>query len=330
MNWADGMKAGSIMAVVLYHTEIQADIKSLAYFLCLPAFFFVSGMFANASMDVKCYWQRRSLRLLVPYVCFGVLSWLAWLIIGRRYGSDAGAGTAWWEPLWGMVVGRSESLIQNGPLWFLPCLFVVEWLYYFVKKFCSKWLWPCTLILAVAGYCLGEVAECHLPWSADTAMTMLPLYVAGQQSRDQFASASTKLRWWQTAMAWIVAAIGTGVVWYFNRDIKLSEGHYGNGVLFYTGEVLVVIFWWLTALLAGQKAGNWWGQHTMLILCMHLPLFGAIKGALMLCGVPLEFYATNTGSLLLWAGSLLVCIPLILIIDRYLPFLGGRLQKREA
>lgn len=63
IEWADAMKAGSILAVVLYHTGIQADVKQMAYLLCLPAFFFVSGLFAQPQAGYSQY-LRRSLRLL--------------------------------------------------------------------------------------------------------------------------------------------------------------------------------------------------------------------------------------------------------------------------
>lgn len=331
LHWADGMKAGSILAVVLYHTGIQAEVKSLAYLLCLPAFFYVAGLFADAAMDVRSYFRRRSLRLLIPYIAFGLLSWLAWLVIGRKYGSDAGVSIAWWEPLRGMLLGRSERLIQNGPLWFLCCLFIVEWIYYLIARLPSRWLWTATIGIAIAGVVIGQWIDWHLMWSIDTAMAVLPLYVAGKASRGAVEQLSNKTSVGWLLAAWIAAVIGVDLIGHYNADIKLSEGLYGQPVLFYIGEALVIAFWWLTALGIGRikkigAAYAWLGRNTQLILCMHLPLFGAIKGVLMIAGVPLSFYSTNEGSLLLWAGSITVCIPLIMLINRYLPFLAGKLQ----
>ena len=331
IEWADTMKAGSIMAVVLYHTGIQADVKSMAYLLCLPAFFFVSGLFAKPDAG----WQtvfRRSLRLLWPYLVFGLLSWMAWLCIGRRYGSDADAATPWWAPLWGMLTGRSENLIQNGPLWFLPCLMVVEWLYGAVSRCKGWWLWACTLAVSALGFVLGQVAELHLPWSIDTAMTLLPLYVLGHRTRRCWDEWPARHTLPQCILAGCVACLGVGLVWYFNPGIKLSEGRYGNPLLFYPGEVLVVAFWYLAALGIGKvpylnRAMAWLGRQTLWILCLHLPLFGAIKGALLLAGVPLSFYTTNAGSLLLWAGSLAISVPLIVLINRLTNVSGARTPR---
>lgn len=335
IQWADGMKAGGMLAVVLYHTGIQADVKSMAYLLCLPAFFFVAGCFADAGMNVGMYFRRRTLRLLVPYLVFGILAWLAWLLVGRRFGSDAGTQTAWWEPLRGILIGRSERLVQDAPLWFLPCLIVMEWLYYLIARLPSRWLWPAAVLLAVAGYCLGEVWGCHLPWGADTAMTLLPLYVAGYALRPWLQGLPSRMNpvWGVLLGGAVIACVF--VAWYYNPGIKLSYGRYGHPVLFCLGEVSVVAFWYLFARGMGHvsclsRALCWFGRNTLWVLCMHIPLFGAVKGLLLVCGVPLSFYATNEGSLLLWAGSLIICVPLVLFLNRYMPFLGGRLPGKDA
>ena len=320
-----------MMAVVLYHTGIQADVKTMAYLLCLPAFFFVSGLFAQPDAD-KAVYHKRSLRLLWPYLVFGILSWVAWLIIGRRYGSDADAAIAWWQPLWGMVVGRSEGLIQNAPLWFLPCLIVVEWQFFLVTRLPKQWLWFSTIGVSIAGYVIGQVLGWHLPWSIDTAMTILPLYVLGHATRAWCSRIPTHLSALWGWVLWIAVCVGVGMVWYWNPGIKLSEGQYGNPVLFYIGEVLVVAFWYLTALGIGRvpylsQAMHWLGRQTLWILCLHLPLFGAIKGALLIAGVPLAFYQTNAGSLLLWAGSLCISVPLIMLINRFTNVLSARTPR---
>ena len=331
IEWADTMKAGSIMAVVLYHTGIQADVKSMAYLLCLPAFFFVSGLFASATSGFGTA-LKRSMRLMWPYLIFGVLSWVAWLAVGRRYGSDAGEAIAWWQPLWGLVVGRSEGIIQNAPLWFLPCLMVVEWLFYVVMRCPSRWTWVCTGLLSVAGYCMGQFLDWHLPWSMDTAMTILPLYVLGYATRRWLEAWNERHSVPQGIAVWVVAVLGVACVWYLNPGIKLSAGHYGHPVLFYAGELLVVLFWYMTALGIGRmpylnRAMQWLGRQTLWILCLHLPLFGVIKGALLVVGVPLRFYTTNAGSLTLWAGSLVLSIPLILLINRLTIVLGARTPR---
>lgn len=335
IRWADGMKGGSILAVVLYHTGIQSDVKSMAYLLCLPAFFFVAGLFADAGMDVRAYFRRRTLRLLIPYLAFGILAWLAWLFVGRRYGSDAGTPAAWWEPLAGLFIGRSERLVQDAPLWFLPCLIVIEWLYYLIARLPSRWRWCAVILSSVIGYCLGEVWQCRLPWGADTAMTLLPLYAAGHALRPWLLGLPSRTSPVRRILLGVAVIACIIVAWYYNTGIKLSQGRYGHPALFWMGEVSVVAFWYLFARGMGympvlSQLLCRIGRNTIWILCMHIPLFGAVKGMLLVFGVPLSFYGTNEGSLLLWAGSLIVCMPLVRFLNRYLPVLGGRLPEKKV
>lgn len=98
IQWADSMKAFSIMAVVLNHTQVRPEVQLLAYLLCLPAFFFTAGLFANTRLSPKDFVLKKTMRLLVPLVVWGGLSWLAWFFIGRKYGADANDAPAWWKP----------------------------------------------------------------------------------------------------------------------------------------------------------------------------------------------------------------------------------------
>ena len=133
IQWIDWMKGASIMAVVLYHTNIMPEVKTLAL-LCLPAFFLTAGMFADDQLSFIDYFRKKTLRLLVPYIAFGLLAWVAWLFIGRHYGADADAQVAWYQPLINMLYGTSDRMSHNAPLWFLTCLMVLEWLYFAVSR----------------------------------------------------------------------------------------------------------------------------------------------------------------------------------------------------
>ena len=58
ITWIDLTKAFSIMAVVLYHTNIQSDIKDIAYLVCLPAFFFAAGLFAKTNLSPAVFFHK--------------------------------------------------------------------------------------------------------------------------------------------------------------------------------------------------------------------------------------------------------------------------------
>lgn len=181
--WIDYVKAFSIMSVMLYHTYITPEIQRLIYILCLPAFFFISGLFLDSNLTIADFFKKRTKRLLIPYIIWGVLSWLAWLLIGRNYGTDTTDQEVWWLPLVGIACGKVEWLVHNRPLWFLCCLVSLDWFYYIISKIPSQVLqWIVCLIIAAIGCMLGNREYSHI-WSITPAMIMLPIYMVGANSK---------------------------------------------------------------------------------------------------------------------------------------------------
>jgi len=233
-------KAFSIFAVVLYHTNCLPGMKTTAYLLCLPAFFFAAGMFASPHLTPGEFFRRKTLRLLVPFLVFGLLSWLAWLLIGRNYGSDAEAPAAWWYPLYGMLTGMCEPMIHNRPLWFLVCMMSLEWMYYAVARISNatgRWL----LIagLAVVG-CLFSYWGKQWVWELSSAMLVLPVYASGAECRKWVIDKASQSLTTRLLLVLAGSMIVFGLGWKFNPEMHISDGVTGNPVLFYTTMYAVV------------------------------------------------------------------------------------------
>ena len=130
--WVDCAKALAIIGVMLVHTATPDAAKHAIYVALIPLFFYLAGLFADVHKDLtpEVYLQRQWRRLLLPYFSFGLLHYVLWWTVGRHFGADAGTTVAAWKPLWGIVWGNADSLTQYVPLWFLPCLFSTETLYY--------------------------------------------------------------------------------------------------------------------------------------------------------------------------------------------------------
>lgn len=316
ITWIDAMKAFSMLAVVLYHTNIMPEVKTMAYILCLPAFFFCGGFFADATMSADTYFRKKTLRLLIPYLIFSLLAWVAWLFVGRNYGADADAQTAWYEPLWGTLVGTSYSLFHNAPLWFLTCFMVLEWLWFALMRSRMAW-WGQIIVMVVlagAGITLGRF-HILLPWGLTAAMTMLPIYWLGKTLFPILKDRSSGLPVWKILLLLFAGVVGAGVAFYYNPDIKISTAQVGNPFLFYVGELGVIALWFALAALCDRlhlsKATSLIGTQTLWLLGLHLPFFGAVKGAALLLHVPLSFFDTTAGCLTLWLATFLILLPCI-------------------
>ena len=322
LEWVDYMKAFGIMAVVLYHTALPHSAKTLVYLFTLPAFFFTAGMFADSSLSPMEFFRRKTCRLLIPYLIFGILSWGAWVIVARRYGADSDTALAWWQPLWGMVVGTSDKLIQNAPLWFLPAFVCLEWLWYFINRNCLSKVWQIAVVILVAviGIILGKY-HIVLPWGLTAAFIMLPVYWLGNVLAGYLKRSSQAVPVWVWSIVLIIAAGGIAIGYVYNPDIKISVAKTGNVFLFYLTTLNVIAFILSLAIivskirfalqLAYHSPMNYIGTITLWILCLHLPFFGFVKGVALICGVQLSFFETNLGCATLWATTFLILVPLI-------------------
>lgn len=329
IHWADYMKAFSIVAVVLNHTSLDPDVKDGVYLVCLPAFFFLAGVFTNTQLPPKEFFSRKTLRLLIPFLVWGLLSWLAWCLVGRHYGADAELNYAWWEPLWGMLCGKTKMLLQNPPLWFLCCMMSLEWIYYLIYRVHQQWLrW--LIILTIGGIgCSLSLLKQNWIWEISAALIILPLYALGAEKSIWIKKNATTL---QTPFLWgllMLSLVGVWVGYRFNGDIALAETRIGHPALYYWSVCSVVGMWFSIALLIERtsiriRGLSYIGQNTLFILCAHIPIFGTIKGITILCDVSLSFFDTSLGCICLWLGSLLMILPFTWVLNRYFPLLVGK------
>lgn len=328
ITWVDLMKTFSILSVVLYHTPCAYTIKTFAYILCLPAFFFASSIFANAEMSPKNYFYRKTLRLLVPYIIFGLLSWAAWLIVARKYGNETESVT-WWRPLVGMVYGNVSLLYHNRPLWFLCCLISLEWLYFILYLIPQRKFRILGALFIGAIGCLLSYYRKNGFWEITAAMLILPIYSICSETQYYI---KTQVIQWKTLYIFLLllfSFIGVLLGYYLNPQFHISTGIVGNPLIFYLTIISVIGLWSsFSILIARYSRSLQWlsyiGQNTLLILCAHIPVFGMIKGIALLCHVSLDFFETVPGCLCLWLGTFVILLPASFFVNKYCPWILGK------
>lgn len=136
----DTMKGIGILLVVFGHTFHESQA---IYSFHMPLFFILSG--ASMSFSTHDYsLAYRFRKIMVPYYCFSLLSFIYWVLIEShlRPVNDT--------PLFQGILGTLDLHLQqfinifvaenvinsfayNIVLWFLPCLFVADYLYSRIK-----------------------------------------------------------------------------------------------------------------------------------------------------------------------------------------------------
>ncbi len=135
------LSAIGIVAIVLGHTGMQIDMlyQFFPYGSCmLSLFMFISGYFykrENEEHPIKFLWKKAK-KLLIPFfiwnILYGVISQILRNMGIIKFGEDVNLYTIFISP-W---LKNTQNGI-NFAAWFVPCLFLVNATYIFIRKITS-------------------------------------------------------------------------------------------------------------------------------------------------------------------------------------------------
>jgi fucose 4-O-acetylase-like acetyltransferase len=120
----DAFKGIGILLVIVGHTSRIPWVTQFIYSFHMPLFFWLSGYLFTLRPFRK-FLRRKSATLLVPYVFFGVTTWIFWAFVEHDY---SGSMDQAWPVLLNVFVGKPGNVNYqaDAPLWFLLALFLAE------------------------------------------------------------------------------------------------------------------------------------------------------------------------------------------------------------
>ncbi|MDR2804109.1 MAG: acyltransferase family protein [Dysgonamonadaceae bacterium] len=328
-------KTVAIFLVVLAHLPIPNLLHAFINSFHMPLFFIITGylIFTDATPFRKLL-IKKIRTLLIPYYLFAILSWLYWYFIGNEQGVETGSGDKVISYITGalLAIPDKEYLGFNFPLWFLPSLFCAEILFYWIKKWFNKYSFIPVLILFGLGVLLNESRSPRLPLGIDVSFFALLFIQIGQwlQNKSIQNNCLHTLSFSRKILLSGILLCITIYIAQINQDIRvisMAKRIFNNYFLFLTGAVsgsLCILY--LSLCFCKMRLFDFYGRNTIFILGLHLVTLGLIKG-IQVYGfhIPLSLTEQQFGISVLYTLLVFVLlIPVIYIVNKYIPFLIGR------
>lgn len=347
IDWADAFRGFLMLLIVYGHTASNGDaLKHYVYSFHVAAFFFLSGfLFSKGGLSFRDFAKKKFCSLMIPYYLFGLLSIVIFTFLGAFASEELDVAikhTEIHKNLLGLVYANAvEGYMKwNLPLWFLPCMFVTQLLYYPVshltdalikrQKYGIVFAVGLSLVLPYLDYFVFRVRA--LPMHLESSVFLMPFFILGAAfRRENKAFYLTDIRQYKKlAAALFLLTAGSLTGLFLNCRVNYFLSSYGKITVFYLSAFLSVIGLYMLFPLVRSKALSLIGQNTLAVLVMHkfpvvffqIALSPLLKADGVLHMASAALVASLSVGLCLLAGR---------IIEKFAPFALGksRLSARD-
>jgi len=168
----------------------------------------------------------------LPYFIFSVLAYLFWVLVERHFTFTGSSDVDPVVPFKGIFYSMPDDymLTHNPALWFLTCLFIVEILFFIVKRWGKGRLFIviAVLVSAALGFLNYQYLGIKLPWNIEVALTPIVFYSAGFLLKNNLK----EMRDRRMLLLTLLLFIAVGCLQTLNVRVDMRANEYGNMALF--------------------------------------------------------------------------------------------------
>lgn len=315
----DVLRGIGMLFVVAGHANVPTLFLRYERCFAMPLFFFISGYLYKGDTSPR-WLARKADTLLIPYLIWGPII----LLLQASQGFNP--------------IGLFRSFIRFngvGPLWFFTALFAAELIGALCVKLCRQRPGPqlaTFLALAALGYYIPKLHLFPQHFASNALFCGTSIWIAGhivrthnllEQIRNKgawptalFAAACFAL-WSLTLLQPIERLDGL-------RYTHMQSGTLGIPALYYTAALGSVLFAFaIRGWLPKWRFLTWVGRNGLLVLMLHVIIPGLVLRGFALAG--LDMNATVVLKTIQRAVNLGLVFGLVWIMERYTPFLAGKL-----
>lgn len=331
--YLDVLRGVGIVLVVLAHILNDNWLGTVIYYFHMPFFFFISGMSMYYSykedLKFKDYLIKKTKSIIIPYIIFSIIFFIYWAVIERKIRNqyDIPLLSNFTNIFTGFIEGN--WYVYDIVMWFLPCLFTTEIIFYGLMKF-KKFKFVSSFILFVIGYILS-INNIILPWGIETAFISILFFYFGYIYKQKKSNLLKNK--FICIILFLLSIIDIIVLYKLNYTMGMLGHNYGNIALFLigvlSGSYIILFVCEVMVKFLSAKLINifsFLGKNTIIIMCCHEPIKRiVIKLVSIITNISEQILRSNIiYSLIITTVILFVILPIIFIINKYLPFVIGR------
>lgn len=289
-------------------------------------FFFLSGYVSIFSLKLGCvdFLKKKIRNLLIPYLFF---SFFSFLILRVIFEQNLGFSTFFSE----LFISQRNHMSFNVALWFLTTLFIIEVVFYFLKRVMRINFIIILLLFILGGFgyiTFETLYSPKLPWTIDSAMYYSVFFgignILGETNFNvQYRRLMKSLLLCSLAMSMIILIefnIYQQILFLIHSQIISYIVSIIASLVSIVACIAVSVF------LQESKLLRYIGQNSLIILALHIPVgINVLNYFINLFNLQLQLSNnSNLIGLIQTIIILLMMMPTIKVIHKYFPFLLGR------
>lgn len=329
LNWLDAAKAIGIFLVVFAHTPLPESLARVIYAFHMPLFFFFGGLtFQKTEISAFEFLKKKAFTYLVTYFSIAFFSFIFWFFVGRKFGTDALLNISPAHTFLGIFYATTfdNYMIFNGVLWFLPCYFLVQILFFFVLKIKSHFQEVLLVLLSAFGilysYLHLNFSFPRFPWCLDSACIALGFFALAFYTKNFFFKEHS----YSILKGILLLAVGI-IIGFFSPRIDLACLTITHPINFYGASIFCITgFMLLVKKLPSPKAVLFIGKNTLGIFAFHYIAFSFLRGILVFVFKQELSIFENTIFLnfLFSVATILVLVPICIFLKKFTPWVLGQ------
>jgi len=331
--WVDITKGIGIIFVMLGHTVIGSLITIYTYVFNMPTFFFLSGYFfkPNKYTDYKEFLKSRIKGILIPYLGLSIISMIFYKFYYHMPFNDL---TTIKNMIIVLFTGTRNQIFYNIPLWFLPTLFFVENIFYFIRKL-NKIFLEWLIILILGSFFVikwNTIYNPKLIWTIDNGCFYLIFFALGYYIKQEIFNKNKIKKWVKNITLILAFIINTLVIFNNNLFEKIFKNQFVLDykiIYFITLVILALSGIYVVSFISKRIKRNKYlefiGKNSLTFFGLHVLYFWILDKIL-------KPYIQNTIILsIIYVIITLISISILIpYLKKWMPLIFGKNIKKPA